>query len=58
MTPIVKTKEDIDKKIQMEFEHLVYFEFKNKKDAMKEAKEIIESQYKAVINKLIEEGKY
>ena len=58
MTPIVKTKEDIDKKIQMEFEHLVYFEFKNKKDATKEAKEIIESQYKAVINKLIEEGKY
>jgi len=54
----IKTKLDIEKQIEIEMANLMYFEYKNKDEAYKEAKVYIEKKYKDVIDKLKAQGKY
>ncbi len=54
----VATKEDIDKKIEIESANLMYFEYKNKNEAFKEARLYIENKYQDVVLKLKSQGLY
>lgn len=54
----VETKADIDKKIEIEAQNLMYFEYKNKDEAFKEARLYIEEKYKDVVENLKQQGKY
>jgi len=56
--PSVDTKADIIKKIQIEFEHLVYFEYKSKDEAYREATLYVERKYADVIEILRQKGQY
>lgn len=54
----VETFADIEKKIEIEAQNLMYFEYKNKYEAFKEAKIYIEEKYKDVVCRLKEQGIY
>lgn len=54
----VTTKADIDKKIEIEAANLMYFNFKSKDDAFKEAKAYVESKYKEVVEDIKAKGQY
>ncbi len=54
----VETFADIEKKIEIEAQNLMYFEYKNKDEAFKEAKIYIEEKYKDVVSRLKEQGLY
>ncbi len=54
----ITCKEDIDKKIEIEAANLMYFEYKKKEEAFKEAKVYIEQKYKDIIEDLKQKGKY
>lgn len=54
----VEHKADLDKQIEIEMANLMYFEYKNKEEAYKEAKEYIETKYKDVVEALKSKGKY
>lgn len=58
VAPKVETKDDLNKKIEIEAQNLMYFEHMKKDEAFKEAKNYIESKYKDVVQKLKTEGKY
>ena len=58
IVPPVETKNDIIKKIQIEFENLVYFEYMAKDEAYRKATEYVESKYFDVIEKLKARGQY
>lgn len=54
----VETKEDIEKQIEIEAAHLMYFEYKKKEEAFKEAKQYIETKYQSVVDSLKAQGQY
>lgn len=54
----VETFADIEKKIEIEAQNLMYFEYKNKDEAFKEAQIYIEEKYKDVVSRLKEQGLY
>lgn len=54
----VETKADIDKKIEIEAQNLMYFEYMKKDEAFKEARTYIEEKYKDVVENLRKQGLY
>lgn len=58
IVPKVETKEDLRKKIEIEYSHLVYFNYMNKEDAYREAISYVEHKYADVVQILKEQGKY
>ncbi len=54
----VETVADIEKKIEIEAQNLMYFEYKHKEEAFKEAKIYIEEKYKDVVANLKAQGLY
>lgn len=54
----VETIADIEKKIEIEAQNLMYFEYKNKEEAFREARIYIENKYKDVVSKLKSQGIY
>ncbi len=56
--PPVETKADIQKKIEIEAQNLMYFEYMPKEQAFKEATQYVENKYKDVVLKLKQVGEY
>jgi hypothetical protein len=56
--PPVETKDDIQKKIEIEAQNLMYFEYMDKDQAFKEARKYVENKYKDVVLKLKQAGEY
>ncbi len=54
----VENKADINKKIEIEAQNLMYFEYKNKEEAFKEARIYVENKYKDIVDELKKQGKY
>ena len=54
----ITSKEDIDKQIEIETANLMYFEYKNKAQALKEATTYIQEKYKVIIEDLKQKGQY
>lgn len=58
VAPKVETKDDIIKKIEIEAQNLMYFEYMKKDEAFREAKKYVEQKYDDIVQKLKSEGKY
>ncbi len=56
--PPVETKADIQKKIEIEAQNLMYFEYMEKEQAFKAAKQYVENKYKDVVLNLKKIGEY
>lgn len=54
----VEHKADIDKQIEIEAASLMYFDFKKREEAFREARNYVENKYKEVVEKLKAAGKY
>lgn len=56
--PPVETKADLLKKIEIERENLVYFNYMQKDEAYRQAKQYVEQKYADVVSLLRSKGQY
>ena len=56
--PVVSTKADVEKKVEIEAINLMYFNYMGKEEAFKEARLYVESKYKDVVEKLRHSKQY
>lgn len=56
--PPVETKLDLIKKIEIERENLVYFNYMKKEEAYRQAKQHVEQKYAHLVDELRKKGQY